>query len=154
MQFYIQSATGRQRQVEWVDAGAVFVHELIRFDRAVLVELNRNAILAVQLAIRQIWICLDTSLGTGEIFVEKVHPVDVRWSLLSPVELDVALQTASVPDSSDKRAANKRLAVVVLPCVLFRPRHDVLDLIALLCSHRSNLRNGQILSAHAHIQAR
>ena len=93
----------------------MFVHQVVRFDGAVLVQLNLNAVLAIQLAVRKVWVSFLALFRPVEVLVKEVHSVDIGWCLLSAVELNVAIETSSVPDSSNERAANIRLTIVVLP---------------------------------------
>lgn len=117
-----------KRQVERVEARAVFVHVAVRLNGAVLIKLNLDAELAVELAVGKVRIGIDASLWSLNSRVEEVHPVDVRWGLLSAIELDISIQTTCVPNRGDERAADERLTVVILPLILLWPSHDVLDL--------------------------
>ena len=63
--------------------------------------------------------------------------------MFSAVEGDVTIKTTGVPDASNKRAANKRLTVVVNPLVLFGFSHHILQLQAFFSSKCRKLWNEQ-----------
>ena len=121
----------------------LFVHVVVWFHCTPLVQLDSNAVLAVELAVRKIWVSIDASLRSLGSRVEEVHSVNIRWGLFRTVEGDVSVKTASVPDASNKGAANERLTIIVYPLVLLGFSHHILQLQAFFSSKSSKFWNEQ-----------
>ena len=116
-----------------------------------------HGVLAGDLAEFGTFFAHDTFLGEVMIDVEDVELHGIGWVELSGVELEVAEDASSLPDSGHVSAADVGTTVtladaLVLPAIDLRDGHDILDAHALIGRDLGNLADRFVLDAEALVQ--
>lgn len=71
-----------------------------------MVELQLDSVLAHELAVREVWIGVDTSLRSLEVLVEEIQAVVIVRLKLGCVDLGVTEDASCLPNTGHKSGAD------------------------------------------------
>lgn len=134
---------------------AVLEHAIVRLNGVVVG--HSDAVFALELAVRQVWISSDASIRQWSFRVVQIHDVQVERSELSRVDFEVAKYTCSFEQCSyvstaDIAASIDWLKTRVLPSVHLGHGHNIKNAHALLGGQFRNFTDVLVCNIQSEVE--